>query len=1205
MKELPNIGTNGFTRWTASLSNRWTAKFVLMILLLSGSQFLFAQDSPVRVMTFNIRFDNPADGINSWEKRRAFVVENLDRISPDIIGMQEALERQCVYLKENLHGYDYRGTGRDDGKNGGEYSPVFYRTDRFSVLDWGTFWLSSTPSDTGSVGWDAALTRICTWVKFTEKASGNQFYYLNTHFDHMGKTARIESAKLILDFINKDAKDLPVILTGDFNSSPAEEPYRILTKVDVGFADACMKVGGECTCSEGTFNGWGTEQNPERIDFVYYRGRWKATDYQVLKIKNGEMFISDHWPVMAVLESRRLPVGSKQLAVGSQGSGISYMGDTTVVQTFTFDSIVTRRAEFQFPDMDKRYEKILMYYTLKCDSLTPHDKYPCGEWDYTTYTRVFSHTGKMDSVRYSQPSFVVKGRSPKNFIYSESPSYTYYNYYGEEGKRGKGEIDGFDHFARFEGADYIEVPGEAFREVNEEITVSFWLNGDVFHQPMASTIFEGLDKDGKRVVNLHVPYDNGTVYWDAGGHGDGLTDNINKAASPQDYKGRWTHWAVTKNAKTGEQRIYLDGKLFQKGTDLKRTMDGIASFKIGSNGKGNGKFYFGSLDDFTVWGRELDSLEIETLANKLPGDYPKDGLLFCFDFNDIAKLPVVPDLSGHGFAGASFGNPGFIPFNSLPYPDLKPINGQVMTTDSILNAKVSIVIYGDSLRPQVPTDTMSAWPGHNYYCNSQGIVIDSAATTDAKVLQRKTRYWYGKPFEVIEQFEIGRFITPYGKRLDLGLNGFTWVYDVTDYEPLLHGKVDLQAANGQELIDLKFIFIEGVPPRDVISVRNIWQEGSYLYRDLADNIKLQATSLKLQDGAETFKLRARISGHGEKGPLSCCEWDPKMHSYIINNDKRFDWKVWRDCGMNPVYPQGGTWQFDRAGWCPGTFVDTYDFEITPYVKPGETATIDYMVQPYDPDNGEEEGNFEMAMHLFEYSAPNYNLELELNDILAPSQRQEYRRMNPISLNPVIRVKNNGADTVTEFVVEYGLEGNEKSSYTWSGKLGFMQSADIILPKPSWEGISACSKFKATIKSANNKNDELESNNAMVSSVETPVILPEEFIIHVKTQGFGRAADNAYTITDEKGKVVSERIVYEDTTLYQDLVKLKPGAYNFTFTDKNEDGMIRHWWLYWESPDKVGDNGELKILDADKHELINLGYDFAEKKTLQFFVGVPK
>jgi hypothetical protein len=169
----------------------------------------------------------------------------------------------------------------------------------------------------------------------------------------------------------------------------------------------------------------------------------------------------------------------------------------------------------------------------------------------------------------------------------------------------------------------------------------------------------------------------------------------------------------------------------------------------------------------------------------------------------------------------------------------------------------------------------------------------------------------------------------------------------------------------------------------------------------------------------------------------------------------------------------------------------------------------------------------------------------------------------------------------------------------------MQVADIILPKPSWKGLSESSRFEAVIETVNGEPDEIFSNNSQVSSAEKPVILPEEFILHVKTQGFGRAADNAYRFINEKGEIVYERQVFEDDSVYHDRIKLDSGAYDFTFTDKNEDGMIRHWWLRDEDPDKIGENGELKILGTDEAEIMNLGYDFAEKRTLQFFVGVAE
>jgi hypothetical protein len=633
-------------------------------------------------------------------------------------------------------------------------------------------------------------------------------------------------------------------------------------------------------------------------------------------------------------------------------------------------------------------------------------------------------------------------------------------------------------------------------------------------------------------------------------------------------------------------------------------MEGIASFRIGSNGPGTGRFYQGSIDDFAIWNRELDSTEIASLPGKDAAGFPKENLLFCYDFNEITKMPIIPDNSGNGYNGTSFGNPAFPGFGETPFAGSKPLPGSVPVRDSVMNALISIVLFADSLHPETATDTLLAWPGYNYFGNSQGIIIDSVAAEETDTLLRRTWTYYSEPFEIIEPFEIARFITPYGKRLDLGLNGFTWVYDVTDYEPLLHGLVDLQAANGQELLDLKFLFIEGVPPRDVISVRNIWPEGSYKYKDLADDQDLKAVIMKLDNGAKTYKIRARLSGHGEYGPRSCCEWDPKEHYIFIDGEKKFTGKIWRDCGMNPVYPQGGTWQFDRAGWCPGTFVDTYDFELSPFVRPGDRILIDYQPEPYNADIGEEGGNFETAIQLFAYSQPNYQTDLELADILAPSTRQEFLRMNPVSLNPVIRVRNNGSDTIRQFTVQYGLEGSKSSSYEWAGKLGFMQSADIILPKPSWKDLSAESLFVAEINEVNHKKDGNLSNNRLTSAVTKPVILPSEFYLHVKTQGFGRAADNAYKIINDKGEVVFERLIFEDDSTYHDLIRLKPGAYDLTFTDKNEDGMIRHWWLYWEDKTKVGENGELKILDNEMKEILNLGYDFAEKRTLQFFVGEP-
>ncbi|MBI9064702.1 MAG: hypothetical protein JEZ14_22140, partial [Marinilabiliaceae bacterium] len=200
--------------------------------------------------------------------------------------------------------------------------------------------------------------------------------------------------------------------------------------------------------------------------------------------------------------------------------------------------------------------------------------------------------------------------------------------------------------------------------------------------------------------------------------------------------------------------------------------------------------------------------------------------------------------------------------------------------------------------------------------------------------------------DTTELFELEGFVTPYGKGLNLGENGWSFEYDVTDYAPLLRGDIDLSSGNNQELLDVKFLFIEGTPPRNVLSVENLYPWGSYKYQAVADEEVLTSQKILLNPKATGFMLRARISGHGHNGPRNCCEWDAKSHTYYVNKEVAFRWTVWKDCGMNPIYPQGGTWQFDRAGWCPGTPLDVYDFELTEKVFPGDSIEIDYGIEMY-------------------------------------------------------------------------------------------------------------------------------------------------------------------------------------------------------------------------------------------------------------------
>jgi hypothetical protein len=513
-----------------------------------------------------------------------------------------------------------------------------------------------------------------------------------------------------------------------------------------------------------------------------------------------------------------------------------------------------------------------------------------------------------------------------------------------------------------------------------------------------------------------------------------------------------------------------------------------------------------------------------------------------------------------------------------------------------------VQLYENPDEPELATRVMDVWPAHDSHYDGAGGLLEEAPVDEPDTLSQRHHEWYGEPFEVIETFELGRFVTPYGKRLDLGDDGFTWMYDVTDYAPLLVGEVDLQAGNTQALLDLKFIFVEGTPPRDVRSVDNLWPMADHRYRSLADDSELAPVVVRADSAAAGFMLRSRISGHGHAGPRNCCEWDAKEHMVLVGGVERFRWTVWRDCGMNPVHPQGGTWQFDRAGWCPGTFVDTYDHELTPWMEPDDEVALDYAVEAYDPEIFEDSGRFLIAHQLFTYGPPNVERDAAVVDVVAPTRHGEYRRLNPISDEAVVRIRNVGAETLYALDIEYGMEGGESRRETWRGELPFLATELISLPAADWSRMDEGARFTVEVSRPNGEADLQPGNDRISVPVATPHVLPADFLVEVEAPGFGRAADNRWSISDRDGRIVASRETYEGEGTYRDPVRLDPGAYTFEFFDREEDGLIRHWWLRGSDPERMGENGGLRILATDERVLHDLGFDFAEKRTLRFFVG---
>jgi len=268
-------------------------KFLLVSLCVLCS-VSFAQT--YNVMTYNIRYDNPYDGVNTWSKRKEYVCDQIRYNQLDILGIQEGLHHQVVYIDSVLTEFDYVGVGRDDAKEKGEYSAIFYNKKRLGVLKKGTFWLSETPNEI-SVGWDASMERICTYSLFENTSNKEQFWVFNTHFDHIGTKARFESAKLIYAKIKElNKNNSPVILMGDLNLKPESEAIKYLSSVmNDSKTISVLKPFGP----EGTFNGFKfNEPVIDRIDYIFTsKDRIQINKFAILSDSKDCKYPSDHLPV--------------------------------------------------------------------------------------------------------------------------------------------------------------------------------------------------------------------------------------------------------------------------------------------------------------------------------------------------------------------------------------------------------------------------------------------------------------------------------------------------------------------------------------------------------------------------------------------------------------------------------------------------------------------------------------------------------------------------------------------------------------------------------------------------------------------------------------------------------------------------------------------------------------------------------------------
>ena len=254
----------------------------------------------LRVGTFNVRWDAPVDECR-WEQRRARSVQMLHDWAPDLLGLQEPLHSQLEQIAEGLTAYTVVGAGREDGRQGGEFCPILYRTARFDLKEGGTFWLSGTPSVPGSVGWGNRIPRICTWAVLGDRETGSEFSLYNVHLDHESQAAREKSVQLLIDTLQEHAVG-PIIVTGDFNAEPGNPAVRRLQAGDSPVPVSALNITSPTP--PGTFHGFTGRASGGPIDYIFLSPEWQVIEAKVLTGDGAWPFPSDHFPVAATL---RLP----------------------------------------------------------------------------------------------------------------------------------------------------------------------------------------------------------------------------------------------------------------------------------------------------------------------------------------------------------------------------------------------------------------------------------------------------------------------------------------------------------------------------------------------------------------------------------------------------------------------------------------------------------------------------------------------------------------------------------------------------------------------------------------------------------------------------------------------------------------------------------------------------------------------------------
>ncbi|GAA4467106.1 hypothetical protein GCM10023093_22380 [Nemorincola caseinilytica] len=473
-----------------------------------------------------------------------------------------------------------------------------------------------------------------------------------------------------------------------------------------------------------------------------------------------------------------------------------------------------------------------------------------------------------------------------------------------------------------------------------------------------------------------------------------------------------------------------------------------------------------------------------------------------------------------------------------------------------------------------------------------------------------------------DTLELGRLITPYANssapRTPLAWK-HRYVFDVTDYASKLTGSATMRlhysGYSGGFTGDIKFAFIEGTPDRNVTGLNRLWK-GSYGYGG-ATSINTNFTDVPqtAPAGTQSAEFKFNITGHGSDD-LGCCEFLSKNYKVMLNGAATETKAIWRDnCAVNELYPQSGTWLYDRANWCPGALVNS-NFHKLPGITSGSSFNIALEYDAYTSPGGGL-GSYTTEGHMIYYGGYNKTTDAGIDDIIAPTNNENHFRSNPICGTPTITVKNHGSNSITGMTFEYGVKDSAQQTHTWMGTLNAGESTEISLPAltnlETLAGTTPVSTFVARIVTVNGSADLDPTNDKMTTPFNPSPKWDGQFRIMFKpnNQGAGGISETNWKIYDASNTVVKQRINAAINTLYTDTVTLPTGCYRLEITDGSCDGL--HWWVYDSNPGLGVNAGTFFVKKYSSAANINMnGYvysgtfsnDFGCKFTQYFYTNTP-